>query len=122
MDEGGEAPRQLAKQVRLIASIQPLLSVRKSLPPQPTECSQPFLLLEEEDNMEDANWIGEVGSTISDSVSEVEAEEEVDDSPVDTGAGSCEAKAQERIDAAIVALNDAWTARCTYGKAWHNFL
>lgn len=121
-DEGGEAPRQLAKQVRLIAPIQPPSSVRESPPPQPTECSEPFLLLEEEDDTEDADWIGAIGSTISDSVSEVEAEEEVDDSQADTGAGSREAKAQERMDAAIVALNDAWTARCTCGKAWHDFL
>jgi hypothetical protein len=97
-------------------------AVDESSPPQQTDNREPFLLLEEEDGTEDAEWAGGIGSTTSDSASEVEAEEETDNSSVDIDAGSRETREQERVDATIAALQRAWAANCTCGKTWRDFL
>ncbi|KAJ9649808.1 hypothetical protein H2199_000587 [Coniosporium tulheliwenetii] len=114
-----EAPRQLADRAESTASSQPLLLVRES-PPQEAENGEPFVLLEEDNSAEDVDWIGEVDATISDSASDIEAGEAVDNSLVNTDAGSREAKHQERMDAAIAALKSAWATHCTCGKAHHD--
>jgi hypothetical protein len=83
---------------------------------------EPFLLLEEEGSTEDADWIGEIGSTVSDGASEADAEEAMENSLVDADIGSREAKEQERMDAAVAALKCAWATRCPCGKACYDFL
>jgi hypothetical protein len=97
-------------------------AVDESSLPQQTDSRKPFLLSEEDDNTEDAEWAGGIGSTTSDSASKVEAEEETDNSSLDIDAGSRNTREQERIDAAITALQRAWVANCTCGKTWRDFL
>jgi hypothetical protein len=97
-------------------------AVDKFSPPQQTDSREPSLLLEEGDDTEDVEWVGGHGSTASDSASEVEAEEETDNSSVDIDGGFRETREQERIDAAIAALQRAWAANCTCGKTLRDFL
>ncbi|KAJ9653124.1 hypothetical protein H2201_009176, partial [Coniosporium apollinis] len=118
-DRAGEAQRQPAERVRSTGSMQLPSPVHESPPPQQAESMEPFLLVEEEDDAEDADWIGDTGTTIGDSASDVGAEQETDNSPMDTDAGSREAKEQERMQAAVAALKSAWAAHCTCEEPAH---